>query len=98
MADVLVSARIAQVKKDAAKGVLASLGSTTSDLINSAFDYVLERRELPCAADAEHPTMAEFQRFLDESTLPIDWGSDAPDGDYRKLLRQGKQDAYESLA
>ena len=43
---VLVSARVPQAKKDASKGVLASLGANTSDLINSAFDYLLERREL----------------------------------------------------
>lgn len=41
---VLVSARVPQAKKDASKGVLASLGVNTSDLINSAFDYLLERR------------------------------------------------------
>ena len=40
---VLVSARVPQAKKDASKGVLASLGANTSDLINSAFDYLLGR-------------------------------------------------------
>ncbi len=98
MADVLVSARVAQAKKDAAKGILASLDSTTSDLINSAFDYVLEKKELPQADTPRRPTMAEFEHYVEESTLPINWGADAPDGDYRKLLHQGKRDAYESLA
>lgn len=53
---VLVSARVPQAKKDASKGVLASLGANTSDLINSAFDYLLERRELPTAAPPSRPS------------------------------------------
>lgn len=97
MADVLVSARVTQAKKDAAKSVLTSLGSTTSDLINSAFDYVLEKKELPQATVAQRPSKTEFERYLEESTLPIDWGDDAPDGNYRKLLRERKGSAYESL-
>ena len=98
MADVLVSARVAQAKKDAAKGILASLGSTTSDLINSAFDYLLEEKALPQTRDPQRPSKADFERYLEESTLPVDWGADVPDGDYRRLVRQGKQGAYESLA
>ena len=57
---VLVSARVPQAKKDASKGVLASLGANTSDLINSAFDYLLERRELPTTAPASRPSWMPF--------------------------------------
>lgn len=96
--DVLVSARIAPSKKDAAKSVLASLGATTTDLINSAVDYVLEKKELPSVAAPARLTPAEFAHFLETSTLSVDWGNDAPDGNYRNLLRQGKEADYESLA
>lgn len=96
--DVLVSARISQGKKDAAKSVLESLGSTTSDLINSAFDYLLENKELPQSAAPKRPTKAEVKKFLASSSYPVDWGDDAADGDYKKLLHEGKREAYESLA
>ena len=86
---VLVSARVPQAKKDASKGVLASLGANTSDLINSAFDYLLERRELPTTAPASRPSREELDAFLAASTL---------DGDYRSLVRDGKRGRYESLA
>lgn len=53
--DVLVSARISKGKKDAARKILSSLGFTTSDLINSAFDYVLKHQELPDQKNTEPP-------------------------------------------
>lgn len=95
---VLVSARVPQAKKDASKGVLASLGANTSDLINSAFDYLLERRELPAVAAAPKPSQEELGAFLAASTIDVDWRGEATDGDYRTLLRNGKRARYESLA
>ena len=96
--DVLVSARIAQGKKDAAKSILSSLGVTTSDLINSAFDYVVENKSLPGTVKQRRGTLADFTRFLESSSLPVQWGDAAPDGDYRTLIREGKLAHYESLA
>ena len=95
---VLVSARVPQAKKDASTGVLASLGVNTSDLINSAFDYLLERRELPTTAPSSRPSREELDAFLAASTLDVDWRGEAPDGDYRALVRDGKRGRYESLA
>lgn len=96
--DVLVSARITQGKKDAAKDVLASIGASTTDLINSAFDYVLENKKLPIASERVRPTLDEFRQFVASSSFPVDWGDDVPDGDYRALVREGKRRDYESLA
>lgn len=96
--NVLVSARVPQAKRDASRGVLASLGANTSDLINSAFDYLLEKRELPAAAVPPRPSREELDAFLAASTIDVDWGGDAPDGDYRAILRGGKRERYESLA
>lgn len=96
--DVLVSARVTQGKKEAAKDVLASLGATTSDLINCAFDYVLETQQLPTATEQPKPSMVDFLRFQEASSLPINWGPEAAEGDYRSILRKGKRAAYDSLA
>ena len=94
---VLVSARVPQAKKDASKGVLASLGANTSDLINSAFDYLLERRELPTTAPSSRPSQEELDIFWPlRHSMSI--GGEASDGDYRSLVRDGKRGRYESLA
>lgn len=65
-------------EEDASKGVLASLGVNTSDLINSAFDYLLERRELPTTAPSSRPSREELDAFLAASTLDVDWRGEAP--------------------
>ena len=96
MDNTLVSARVPRAKKDAGVGVLASLGE--SDLINCAFDYVLSHRELPTALAPSRQSQADFARFVEESTLPIPWGEDAPEGDYRALIRDRRLADYESLA
>ena len=67
-------------------------------LINSAFDYLLERRELPTAAPSSRPSREELDIFLAASTLDVDWRGEAADGDYRSLVRDGKRARYESLA
>ncbi len=98
MDSTLVSARVPRAKKDAGVGVLASLGATTSDLINCAFDYVLSHHELPTASAPDRRSQADFARFVEESTLPVRWGEDAPEGDYRALIRDRRLADYESLA
>lgn len=47
MDSTLVSARVPRAKKEAGKAVLDDLGATVSDLINGAFDHLLEKKELP---------------------------------------------------
>ena len=96
--DVLVSARVTQAKKDAAQDALKSIGSTTSDLINHALDYVIVERRLPSVGAETPSSLAEFREFEDRSTLRIDWGNELEDGDYRTLIREGKTSDYESLA
>lgn len=54
MESTLVSARIPQAKKEAGVSLLASLGASTSDLINNAFDYLLAHQSLP----ADHESRA----------------------------------------
>ena len=95
MENCLVSARIPSAKKDAVQSVLKSMGSSTTELINGAFDYLLEQREIPRA----HPVArddAGLAVFLAECQLDIPW----PEGDidYKQLIREGKRERYESLA
>lgn len=47
--DSIVTARIPVEVKNQVSGILESLGSNTTKLINAAFDYVLATGELPCA-------------------------------------------------
>lgn len=96
--NVLVSARVTQAKKDAAQHALKSIGSTTSDLINSALDYVIAEKRLPSASEEMPSSLKDFREFEKRSTLRIDWGNDLKDGDYRSFIREGKIGDYESLA
>ena len=43
MDTALVSARMSRAKKERAGSILESIGATASDLINSAYDYVVTR-------------------------------------------------------
>lgn len=96
--DVLVSARIPQVKKDAAKTVLASIDATTSDLINSAFDYLLDKGSLPKTVRSAQPTMDDFDRYVERSSIAVNWNDELADGNYRDFMRESKRADYESLA
>lgn len=49
----MVSARIPDALYSQASIQLASLGATTSDLVNAAFEYVLEKHALPTARQPE---------------------------------------------
>lgn len=98
MENVLVSARVSQAKKEASRQVLASIGATTSDLINSALDYVIAQHELPRVDEVAPREWEEFEQFLAESTLDVPWGPETEDGDYRTMLEEGRRRDYESLA
>ena len=98
MESTLVSARIPHAKKDVGVALLESMGATTSELINSAFDYLIEAKSLPrCEADPVRDRQA-FAEFLAAGTLDIDWGPQPELVDYGKILREGKRADYESLA
>ncbi len=95
MDSTLVSARVPRAKKEAGKAVLDDLGATVSDLINGAFDHLLEKKELPGSHRPSHRTAVDFASFLEKSTLTVNWEPD--DVDYDKAVRDGKLSDYESL-
>lgn len=52
MNDAMVTARMSKAKKDAGNRVLGELGSSASQFINSAYDYLIQRGTSPFVADA----------------------------------------------
>ena len=102
METAIANARVPLAKKEASRGVLQSLGATTSDLINGAYDYLLSTGRIPGVACEVEPAVAgkdwsAFASFVEEATLDVDWG-EGFDGDYKSILREGKVADYESLA
>ena len=77
--------------------MLASIGSTASDLINSAHDYVIAEKQLPTAKPERARSREEFASFAEASTIEIEWPSDYK-GDYKAQIKQGKVVDYEPLA
>lgn len=94
----LISARVPVAKREAAQGMLTAIGATTSDLVNSAFDYLLATKHLPQAESPEGRSAAAFTQFVEESTFDIPWEDAGTCDDYRELIREGKRARYESLA
>lgn len=93
----LVSARVARGKKEHGVEVLSSMGATVSDLINSAFDYVIAAKQLPIANEETARRTDEFAQFVERSTLDVNW-PEGFDGNYKKLIAEGRLARYESLA
>ena len=100
MEDTLVSSRIARAKKEAGVSALHSIGATTSDLINSAFDYVIETHSLPSIeAGSRQGSLGSKQdlaAFLSASSLAIDWSAESRS--YKDIMRERRAKDYESLA
>ena len=97
MESTLVSARVPRAKKERAAGVLSALGATTSDLINSAFDYIIATEELPGIPIEQGRDAASFASFVRESTVDVEW-PDGFEGDYKSLMTEWRSRDYESLA
>ncbi len=96
---VLVSARVPQAKKDASKGVLASLGVNTSDLIKSVSTIFL--RETGAADDCSFfsPSREELDAFSGrfDTRCRLE-GERRPMAIIALLVREWKARRYESLA
>ena len=95
MDNTLVSARISKAKKDASADVLRQIGASTSDLIVSAFDYLLEMGELP-KPNEKTRNPSDFQCFVDRASIDVDWNDGV--SDYKKAIKDWRLLDYESLA
>ena len=96
MESTLVSARMSRAKKERASDILASIGATTSDLINCAFDYVISTKELPLAKHAEKRDIRGFESFREKSTIAVDW-PESFDGNYKSMMADLRRADYEAL-
>lgn len=53
MQDAMVTVRMSHEKKSAGARVLKSLGQTPSEAINDFYDYLIAKRENPCASKSK---------------------------------------------
>ena len=97
MISTLVSARVPQAKKDAATGILSSLGATVSDLINAAFDYVIAHHEIPRAEKTSLRSPDDFRAFVEATSFSVNWNPDELEMDYKQLMRKRRINDYEFL-
>lgn len=105
----LVSARIASEIRRQGNEVLAQLGSTPSELIRSAYEYVIAKRQLPGAESAEAqrddavPDAASLDALvasIAQSTVSVPssaWES-IDGGDYKAYIAAAREADYEALA
>lgn len=97
MGNTMISARVPAAKKERASSILASIGATASDLVNSALDYVIETKQLPGVEKGCTPSAADFASFVATSTVDVAWPADAA-GDYKSFMRRERLADYDSLA
>lgn len=103
--DPMVSARVPLELRDQVNEGLRAIGSTPTELINSAYQYFLEHKMLP--SDLKTPTrgkkrlsvekMQDLAQSIETTTLQVEEES-FKGLSYKELLRQELKDRYESLA
>ena len=103
--DPVVTARVPAGVRARGTDVLREIGATTSELINAAFDYVIQEHELPrprrkTADETHRRTLDEGQleqlaSFMDAVKIatPDAW-KDEP---FESLLEQASEERYADL-
>lgn len=97
MESAVVNARIPQAKRDLGLSVLNNIGATTTELINGAFDYLIENEALPQGQRTRPRDAKAFEQFVKRTTLHIDWGQNAESVDYKGMLEQELRAHYEAI-
>lgn len=104
LVDSVVTARVpVEIKKQATE-VLASIGATQTQLINAAYEYVLEYKALPeksVMRTIQHKALPldrvqTLRAILDRTTFSVSeeyW----QDKSYEDLIAEGKIADYEAL-
>lgn len=98
MKSSVVNARIPLAKKEAANSMLEAIGATPSELINSAYDYLLEFGKLPCSTDEDRKAKRSFSDFRAQTSVEVDWSAANIPQDYKAHIKERKIRDYESLA
>ena len=105
--DAMVSARVPVEIKKRGDRILKEIGSSTTELINAAYEYVLEYGKLPAKEDAEAGGEPQVKVLSGDQARAFreQWASravlEAPgyNGDnYKDLLDQARGDYYARFA
>lgn len=104
--DVMVTARVGRTLRRRGDEALRRIGATPTELVNRAFEYVVETGELPELPSARRAApgvrridsaMRErVMAFVDRATFAVPAGS-IPD-DYKQQVGEAIRAKYESLA
>ena len=107
--DSVVTARVpAEIKRQAAD-MLAQMGSSTTKLVNAAFEYLLATGELPhvdrgaaapSSRELSEAQRAELTAFFHATSVPAPssfWG-ELGDRSYKEALASWRKEDYEALA
>ena len=103
--DSIVTARVPVEIKDQVNAMLAQIGATPTQLINSAYEYVLDNGALPetkAAASAQHKALPADREsgllaIFERTTFRVPeayWQGKS----YKELIAEGKRADYEALA
>ena len=111
--DSIVTARVPVEVKNQVSGVLESLGSNTTKLINAAFDYVLVTGKLPDANESiqSECSQKDTVRKLSEKNkkelaelfgkisipVPVSFWNDLGDSTYKEAISEWRLQDYEAL-
>ena len=107
--DSIVTARVPAEIKSQAMQMLAQMGSSTTKLINAAFEYLLATGELP-RVNQEAPTpstrqldegqRSELAAFFHATSVPApsSFWSELGDRSYKEALASWRKEDYEALA
>ena len=101
----VVTARVPEGVRLRGQEVLKEIGSTTSELINAAFDYVIQERQLPkpqkqilhrdgaqTLTDEQRQNLANFIESV-RVPIPASWNN-AP---FEELFDEAMEDRYADL-
>ena len=102
--DAMVSGRIPIEMKERGSALLSEIGATQTELIKSAYEYLIAEGKLPTpSATLAGPAaltkrdINALEQFINETTLAVDpsfW-----DGfDLKEALAEGRRADYEALA
>lgn len=104
--DPVVTARVPAGIKRRGNEVLASIGSTPTELVNRAYEYVIRHKSLPEVPAAERPQRTrtltdaqreELARSMEETTFAVP-DSFWQERSYKDLIAEGRRADYEALA
>ena len=105
--DAMVSARVPIEIKKQADSKLKEIGSSATELINSAYDYVIKWGKLPGADDGEKPETPEVKTLSGDAARDFldAWGKRGVleargynGSNFDKLLDQARGDYYARFA